>query len=118
MQKARSWFVFDLRTIGTRHAGVTNRIPRVVFHVGIDILKTVRVVLKTDTVIYDNASVSREFKDSGLTARLGVANVFDRSPPKVTTLNLGELNTVGTSAFYTQYDWLGRRFFLNVTKDF
>jgi iron complex outermembrane receptor protein len=80
--------------------------------------ETVRVVLKTDTIIYDNASVAREFKDSGLTARLGVANVFDRSPPKVTTLNLGELNTVGTSAFYTQYDWLGRRFFLNVTKDF
>jgi iron complex outermembrane receptor protein len=80
--------------------------------------ETVRVVLKTDTIIYDNASVSREFKDSGFTARLGVANVFDRSPPKVTTLNLGELNTIGTSANYSQYDWIGRRFFLNVTKNF
>jgi outer membrane receptor protein involved in Fe transport len=76
----------------------------------------VRVVLKTDTVIYHAASVTREFEDWGLTARLGVANVFDEKPPQVTILNLGELDTIGNSAFYSQYDWLGRRFFLNVTK--
>ncbi|MSQ91923.1 MAG: TonB-dependent receptor [Gammaproteobacteria bacterium] len=80
--------------------------------------ETVRVVLKTDTVMYHAASVSREFEDMGLTARLGVANLFDEEPPRVTTLNLGELNTIGNSAFYSQYDWVGRRFFLNVTKKF
>ena len=80
--------------------------------------ETVRVVLTTDMVIYHAASVSREFEDMGLTVRLGAANLFDEEPPRVTTLNLGELNTIGNSAFYSQYDWLGRRFFLNVTKDF
>ncbi|HUE88559.1 MAG TPA: TonB-dependent receptor [Vicinamibacterales bacterium] len=78
----------------------------------------VRVVLRTDTVVYHAASVTREFEDWGLTARLGVANLFDEEPPRVTTLNLGEVNTIGNSAFYSQYDWLGRRYFLNLTKAF
>lgn len=80
--------------------------------------ETVRVVLKTDDVVYHSASVTREFEQSGITARLGVANVFDEEPPQVTTLNLGVLDTVGKSAFYSQYDWIGRRFFLNLTKEF
>lgn len=79
---------------------------------------TVRVVLKTSDVVYHSASVTREFEDWGLTARLGVANVLDEEPPRLTTLNLGEVTTIGNSAFYSQYDWLGRRFFLNVTKTF
>ena len=80
--------------------------------------ETVRVVLETDTVTYHSASVSRRFDEWGLTARLGVANVFDEEPPRLTTLDLGEVNTVGVSAFYSQYDWLGRRFFLNLTAEF
>jgi hypothetical protein len=28
------------------------------------------------------------------------------------------LETVGNSAFYSQYDWFGRRTFLNVTMNF
>jgi len=78
----------------------------------------VRIVVETDDVIYHSASVKREFEDWGLTALLGVANVFDEEPPRVTTLNLGEVDTVGNSAFYSQYDWVGRRFFLNLTKKF
>ena len=78
----------------------------------------VRVVLKADNIVYHNISVAREFEQWGLTARLGVSNAFDQAPPKVTTLNLGELNTVGYSAFYSQYDWVGRAYFLNLTMDF
>jgi iron complex outermembrane receptor protein len=80
--------------------------------------ETFRVVLKTDTVVYHTTSVTRDFENLDLKVRLGAANVFDEEPPRVTTLNLGELDTVGTSAFYSQYDWLGRRFFLNLTKQF
>ncbi len=80
--------------------------------------ETVRVVLETDEVIYHSASVTREFEDWGLTARLGVANVFDEEPPRVSLGGLGEVDTIGNSAFYSQYDWVGRRFFLNVTKSF
>ena len=80
--------------------------------------ETVRVVLDADDVIYHAFSVTREFPDYGLQAILGVANAFDKSPPQLTTLNLGEVSTEGRSAFYSQYDWLGRRFFLNLSKNF
>lgn len=73
--------------------------------------------LETEATTYHNMSISREFSH-GIDVRLGVANVFDEHPPAVTTLGLGEYSTVGTSAFYSQYDWLGRRFFLNVSKTF
>jgi iron complex outermembrane receptor protein len=77
----------------------------------------VRVVLKTSEVIYHNFSVAYDF-DFGLRARFGVSNVFDENPPRLTTLNLGEVETVGNSAFYSQYDWFGRRFFVNFTQEF
>jgi outer membrane receptor protein involved in Fe transport len=80
--------------------------------------ETVRVVLKSGSVIYHALSATREFKDSGIKATLGVANLADRKPPQVTTLDLGELDTQGNSAFYSQYDWIGRRFFLNLKKAF
>ncbi len=57
-------------------------------------------------------------RTSGFIARLGVSNVLDEEPPRVTTLNLGEVETIGNSAFYSQYDWLGRRYFLGLTKTF
>ena len=78
----------------------------------------VDIVLRTDTVIYHALSVSRTFENSGILARLGVANLLDEEPPRLTTLDLGEVNTIGNSAFYSQYDWLGRRFFLQLTKTF
>ena len=73
--------------------------------------------LKTEETIYHNMSLSRELPYD-ITISAGVSNVFDEAPPAVTTLNLGEYNTVGTSAFTSQYDWLGRRFFVNVNKKF
>ena len=79
---------------------------------------TVSVVLDADSVMYHAFSVTRRFADYGLTAVLGVANAFDEEPPQLTTLNLGEVVTEGRSAFYSQYDWLGRRYFLNVVWDF
>jgi outer membrane receptor protein involved in Fe transport len=80
--------------------------------------ETVRVVLDADTVTYHSFSLSREFADYGLRAIVGVANAFDEAPPQLTTLNLGEVETQGRSAFYSQYDWFGRRLFLNLTKTF
>lgn len=77
----------------------------------------VRFKLKTEDTVYHNVSVARELPYD-INVRVGVANVFDEAPPAVTTLNLGEYNTVGTSAFYSQYDWLGRRFFVNMSKKF
>jgi outer membrane receptor protein involved in Fe transport len=80
----------------------------------------VRVVLDTDAVMYHAFSVSRTFEGRGITARAGVANAFDERPPRLTTMSdgLGEVYTEGNSAFYSQYDWLGRRVYLNFTKTF
>lgn len=78
----------------------------------------VRIVLESDAVFYHSFSLTKAFPEEGVTAVLGVANAFDQKPPRVTTLNLGEIQNQGDSAFYSQYDWLGRRVFLNVSYDF
>jgi iron complex outermembrane receptor protein len=78
--------------------------------------KEVRVVLDADDVFYHNASVAYNF-DNGLNLRVGVSNVFDEEPPRLTTLNLGEVSTQGNSAFYSQYDWEGRTIFANIRWD-
>lgn len=82
--------------------------------------ETVRVVLDTDMVVYHAASISRDFEDQGLKFLVGVSNVFDEEPPQLSTIGAvgTEVSTIGNSAFYSQYDWLGRRYFLNVTKTF
>lgn len=50
----------------------------------------------------------------------GVSNLFNTRPPRTTitggnTLNSGAVPTYGQSVFTSQYDLLGRRFFINVT---
>jgi iron complex outermembrane receptor protein len=78
----------------------------------------VRVVIDADWVAYNSFSVTRHFTQKGVRATLGIRNAFGEDPPRVTTLSLGQLSTAGNSAFYSQYDYLGRRFFLNVAWDF
>ena len=68
---------------------------------------------------YHDASVTYDiFEDLKVTA--GVSNVFDKKPPRVSTAvpSSSLQRTVGDSAFYTQYDWRARRFFMNVKKTF
>lgn len=76
------------------------------------------ITLSSDSVSYHNVSAVYVFDDLGLEVTAGVANVLDEEPPRVTTLNLGELSTEGNSAFYSQYDSLGRRFFINTSYTF
>jgi iron complex outermembrane recepter protein len=76
------------------------------------------VALSSGSVMYHAFSVIHDWKEQGVRTSLGVANAFNKKPPRVTTLNLGELDIQGNSAFYSQYDWLGRRVFLNVSYDF
>jgi iron complex outermembrane receptor protein len=78
----------------------------------------VGIDLTADSVVYHSLSASRQFGDGWL-ARVGVANLSDEAPPRLTSLGTAnEVDVVGAAAFYSQYDWLGRRFFLNVTKQF
>lgn len=81
---------------------------------------TYDAVLFTDSVVYHNFSVSYEWANQGISAVLGVANLTAEDPPQVTTEGGtdAEIDYVGNSVFYSQYDWIGRRVFLNVTYEF
>jgi len=80
--------------------------------------ETVRVVLAADEVVYHSFSVTKTFPKTSLRATLGIRNAFDKAPPRVTTLGLGELSTQGNSAFYSQYDYYGRTINGSITWEF
>jgi iron complex outermembrane receptor protein len=45
--------------------------------------------------------------------------VTDEAPPRMTAEDTAnEVDIVGQSAFYSQYDWLGRRVFINLKMEF
>ncbi|HEX7061626.1 MAG TPA: TonB-dependent receptor [Woeseiaceae bacterium] len=74
--------------------------------------------LTAEATMYHHLSVSREF-ENGFTARLGVANLLDEEPPRMSSYTTGsEVDVLGGVAFYSQYDWFGRRYFLDVSKSF
>jgi iron complex outermembrane receptor protein len=74
--------------------------------------------LGTDAVWYHQFSASYEM-DNGLRILAGVANAFDKHPPQLTRVQTGtEFDMVGNSLLASQYDPLGRRFFLNLTMTF
>ena len=59
-------------------------------------------------------SLSRDVADR-FRITLGVANLFDTPPPRVSTVVTATPPVIGQApAFGTQYDYLGRRFFLGV----
>jgi iron complex outermembrane receptor protein len=75
--------------------------------------------LTTPATWYHNVSVSRSIGDRDqFELTLGVSNLFDTRPPRVSVLNGGQIATIGQVAAVSQYDFLGRRFFLNVTRRF
>ncbi|EGM78687.1 outer membrane receptor for ferrienterochelin and colicins [Rheinheimera sp. A13L] len=78
----------------------------------------VRLVLDSDAVIYHSLSVTNTLKDYGLTTTLGVANLLDEEPPRISFRGDRRLRREGNSAFYSQYDSLGRRVFLNLSYQF
>ncbi|MEP2300620.1 MAG: TonB-dependent receptor, partial [Kangiellaceae bacterium] len=79
--------------------------------------QTVRAVKSAPHFIYHTLSSTYTFGNSGVTGTFGISNVFDKRPPQVTTIGTSVTNA-GDSAFYTQYDWYGRSFFLNLSYDF
>jgi iron complex outermembrane receptor protein len=78
----------------------------------------VNIDLIAEAITYHSLSAAYNF-DSGLVARVGVSNLLDEEPPRLTSLGTGnEVDVLGEVAFYSQYDWLGRRFFVNLTMGF
>ncbi|WP_258240118.1 TonB-dependent receptor domain-containing protein [Pseudidiomarina homiensis] len=76
----------------------------------------VRIDLATPAVIYHAFSATRDFIDEGLSITVGVANAFDKEAPQISSSSYA--TRVGNAAFYSQYDWLGRRAFVNIAYDF
>ena len=75
-------------------------------------------MLKVPTTFYHAASVSKDF-GLGIEATLGMRNIFNTKPPRVSTIGGGGLpSLIGPVVGTSQYDFLGRRIFLNVTKKF
>ncbi|HEX7761589.1 MAG TPA: TonB-dependent receptor [Caulobacteraceae bacterium] len=77
-------------------------------------------VVTTDFITYNSISLKRKFSDWSLT--LGIRNLFDQEPPQMTTRanisGAGNYNTIGTSVLASQYDYVGRQFFVDLKKKF
>ncbi len=75
------------------------------------------VDVKVPTAWYHNASITKEI-GKNFEATLGMRNVFDKKPPQVSLFGTGSPLTIGPVVATSQYDFLGRRVFFNVTKKF
>ncbi|MGI9237148.1 MAG: TonB-dependent receptor plug domain-containing protein [Woeseiaceae bacterium] len=75
-----------------------------------------RGVFATDDVYYHAFSASYEW-ENGVTLLGGVANAFDENPPQLTreTVSTDIYTMIGNSVLFSNYDMLGRRFFVNAT---
>ncbi|MBI1365900.1 MAG: TonB-dependent receptor plug domain-containing protein [Alphaproteobacteria bacterium] len=67
---------------------------------------------------YQSFSVTRSFGDDKYTVTLGLSNIWNTKPPRVSTINAGTIPTVGVVPYESQYDYVGRRAFLNVKAHF
>ena len=69
-------------------------------------------------VAYHAVSLTRDIGDK-YRFTLGVANLLDTKPPRVSTVFNGGIATLGqVPVFGSQYDYLGRRIFVNVRAKF
>ncbi|HET9159651.1 MAG TPA: TonB-dependent receptor, partial [Caulobacteraceae bacterium] len=60
-----------------------------------------------------NASV--EYATGAWSAVVGVRNLFDKEPPRISS---GGYALIGNAPLYSSYDYLGRTVFVNVSKHF
>ncbi|MGZ2411219.1 iron complex outermembrane recepter protein [Sphingomonas sp. F9_3S_D5_B_2] len=75
--------------------------------------------LTVPNVFYHAASITKEFPKSGLELTFGVRNIFDTRPPRVSTIGGSGLpSLIGPVVGTSQYDFQGRRAFLNFSKKF
>ena len=74
---------------------------------------------KLESRMYHSLSFDYAF-GRGWSANLSVVNVTDELPPRgsSTGSSSNDLTIEGAGAFYSQYDWQGRRYGLNIKKEF
>ena len=72
--------------------------------------------LRVSPVIYHSVSMTKKLP--GIDITLGVTNLLNTKPPRVSVYNNGETTTLGQSVFSSQYDLIGRRGFVTVKTHF
>jgi outer membrane receptor protein involved in Fe transport len=80
------------------------------------VMQTYERNFKLSPRFYQNASVGYEI-GNGFSAVLGVSNLLNSKPPSASRDGTGIIRE-GSGAFYSQYDWMGRRYNLNIRKTF
>lgn len=73
--------------------------------------------LTTSATFYHNASVTKDINDR-FAITLGLSNIFNTRPPRVSVLNGGQISTLGPVVVASQYPFVGRRAFINVSSKF
>lgn len=71
-------------------------------------------LLETADYFLHNASVQFRTNDN-VEFTVGVRNIFNTAPPRITATGF---STVGNAPLYSGYDYIGRKFFMNVTAGF
>src|SRR5206468_11516318 len=67
---------------------------------------------------YHNASITKEIGNK-FEMTVGMSNIFDKRPPQVSLIGgTGIPGTIGPVLATSQYDFLGRRLFVNVIRKF
>ena len=73
--------------------------------------------LTVPMVLYHNASITKDIADK-FSITLGMSNIFDKRPPRVSVLNGGQISMLGPVVAASQYGFIGRRAFINVSRKF
>jgi iron complex outermembrane recepter protein len=71
----------------------------------------------TSATFYHNISLTQEITDR-FDITLGLSNIFDTRPPRVSILNGQQISTLGPVVAASQYPFVGRRAFVNVSAKF
>ncbi len=74
--------------------------------------------LTASTTFYHNFSVSKELLNGRAELTAGVSNIFNTRPPRVSVRNGGQISMLGPVVAASQYPFVGRRAFVNVSLDF
>lgn len=101
------------RTLGNDANGNPRTCRTSIFRPGPQFCPDVRL----SPTVYHSASITRRIGDD-FRITLGMANIFDTKPPRASTVFSG-ITAIGQApAFGSQYDYFGRRIFLNVRGNF
>lgn len=71
----------------------------------------------TPATFYHNVSFTQEINDR-FDITVGLSNLFDTRPPRVSILNGQQISTLGPVVAASQYPFVGRRAFINVSAKF